>query len=225
MRLRRVCSKWKEAAKKTIFPLTEFQVYNVRSYNAMRVMSTALPTLQQLSLCGLGWGVKYSDGEDPNEDAETANWTGHDINIISNFSKLRSLEIENAPLNGFYHALFNFPLLQKLTIETPGYLEWDLQMLSGLPLLKELDFISSNTLHGNLMDLRVLKNTLEKVEIYDCKYVEGNFMDLADFPHLKELDLRWTNVTGDIRDIRENDFPVMEYLFLPRGVHGGRPWW
>ncbi len=223
----RVCISWRDAAKKTIVPLTDFCVDSVDKYRAMVAMTTALPNLQQLTLCNLGWGDKYTDGQDPDEEwaAFTTDDTAHNIDIISNFSQLRSLEIENAPLNGFYHALFNFPLLQKLTIETPGYLEWDLQMLSGLPLLKELDFISSNTLHGNLMDLRVLKNTLEKVEIYDCKYVEGNFMDLADFPHLKELDLRWTNVTGDIRDIRENDFPVMEYLFLPRGVHGGRPWW
>ena len=47
-------------------------------------------------------------------------------------------------------------------------------------------------------------------------------MDLADFPHLKELDLCYTAVTGDIRDISENDFSSLEQLTLPKGVYGGR---
>jgi hypothetical protein len=46
-------------------------------------------------------------------------------------------------------------------------------------------------------------------------------MDLADFPHLKELNLQWTAVTGDIRGIGENDFSSLEQLILPKGVYGG----
>ena len=46
-------------------------------------------------------------------------------------------------------------------------------------------------------------------------------MDLADFPHLKELVLADTNVTGDIRDIGEHDFSSLECLYLPKGVYGG----
>ncbi len=46
-------------------------------------------------------------------------------------------------------------------------------------------------------------------------------MDLADFPRLKSLDLRSTSVTGDIRDVGERDFKVLEDLFLPRSVYGG----
>ncbi len=46
-------------------------------------------------------------------------------------------------------------------------------------------------------------------------------MDLADFPHLKELDLRGTAVSGDIRDIGENDFSSLESLNLSKGVYGG----
>ena len=48
------------------------------------------------------------------------------------------------------------------------------------------------------------------------------FMDLADFPHLKELDLLRTAVTGDIRDIGENDFSSLKELTLPTGVYGDR---
>jgi hypothetical protein len=68
----------------------------------------------------------------------------------------------------------------------------------------------------------VLKDTLEKVHVGNCGLVEGNFMVLADFPHLKDLDLRDVAVTGDIRDIGENDFKCLEYLILPHGVYGGR---
>jgi hypothetical protein len=49
----------------------------------------------------------------------------------------------------------------------------------------------------------------------------GNFMDLADFLYLNELDLEGTVVTGDIRDIGENDFPSLEKLILPKSVYGG----
>jgi hypothetical protein len=69
--------------------------------------------------------------------------------------------------------------------------------------------------------LRVLKDILEKVTIQGCENVEGNFMDLADFPNLKELYLGDTAVTGDIRDIGEDDFSSLEYLDLPKGVYGG----
>jgi len=46
-------------------------------------------------------------------------------------------------------------------------------------------------------------------------------MDLADFPRLKKLDLGYTQVTGDIRDTGEDDFPALEILCLPSTVQGG----
>ena len=69
----------------------------------------------------------------------------------------------------------------------------------------------------------MLKDTLEKVNLYGCDNVEGNFMDLADFPHLKSYlnFTRQTAVTGDIRDIGENDFSSLQHLALPKGVYGG----
>jgi hypothetical protein len=133
------------------------------------------------------------------------------------------LELYYAELNGRYPFLFNsFPLLEKLNISSCRYLKWDLEMLSGLPLLKELDCFSNKCLTGNINSLRVLEDTLEKVNIQYCDNVEGNFMDLANFPHLRVLHLYRTAVTGDIRDIGDNDFSVLECLDLPRGVYGGR---
>lgn len=45
-------------------------------------------------------------------------------------------------------------------------------------------------------------------------------MDLAVFPHLKSLKLQGTAVTGDIRDIRDNDFSK-DHFCLPSTVYGG----
>jgi hypothetical protein len=239
MQKRRVCKKWKEAVKKTIVPFVQtkdvhtarassgyFIVGNMKEYNAMNVMTRAMPNLQQIRI-GDAYNLrdenKYNDGEDPDEEeaARTADHTSHDITIISNFGKLRILELYRADLNGRYPFIFNFPLLQKLSLNYCYRLKWDLEMLAGLPSLKELDCYSNDATTGNINSLRVLKDKLEKVRIGCCKNVEGNFMDLADFTFLKKLELFDTAVTGDIRDIGRNDFLSLELLWLPKGVYGG----
>ncbi len=226
---RRVCKNWREAATVTNVPPGCFCADSVESYNTLRVMTTILPNLQQLSLRDLGLHFgrhKWSDGEEPNEEwaAETANYTTYDMETLSRFSKLRALDIRSYPflsqLNGRYPFLFNsFPLLQKLSIHTCSRLMWDLEMLSGFPTLKELHCVHNYGMSGNINSLRVLKDTLEKVNIVECPNVEGNFMDLANFPHLKWLDLHGTAVTGDTRDIGEHDFLSLEQLRLPEGVY------
>jgi hypothetical protein len=224
MQKRRVNKRWGEGVKKTV-PSFDFWVHSLTAYNVVGVMTRALPNLQQITIRYLEYGRhKYSDGEDPNEEqaARTADYTTRDIGIISNFSKLRELYIDEAPLNGRYPSLFNFPLLQKLGIIYCHYLKFDLDMLAGLPMLKELRCEFNSRLTGNMSSLRVLKDTLEKIDITRCRNVEGNFMDLADFPHLKRLDLEPTAVTGDIRDIGENDFSALEHLSLPKTVYGGK---
>ena len=94
-------------------------------------------------------------------------------------------------------------------------------MLAAFPLLKELKCEHNDHLTGNINSLSLLKDTLEKVTIICSRSVEGKFMDLADFPHLKKLYLGGTAVLGDIRDIGENDFSSLENLYLPKGVYGG----
>ena len=239
MRKRCINKKWKEAVRMTIVPPTDFVVDKERKFNAMGVMTEAMPNLQQITLCAFGRdddseydeddsdevNHKYNDGEDPDERkaSATANWTSHDIGIISNFSQLRVLEIaRHAPLNGRYPVLFRFPTLQKLRIQYCRYLKWDLGMLVGMPLLKELECTNNDRLTGNINSLRVLKDTLERVVIKGCSHVVGSLMDLADFPHLKQLNLESTAVTGDIRDIGLSDFPSLEELDLPKGVYGGK---
>mmetsp|Transcript_22982 Transcript_22982/g.39287 ORF Transcript_22982/g.39287 Transcript_22982/m.39287 type:complete len:143 (-) Transcript_22982:176-604(-) len=91
----RVCTTWRDAAKKTLVPPVDpfdlpVEIHDARSYNAIRVMSTALPNLEQLAVSKLGSGHVYSDGEEPEEwDIDHINYIIHDINIISSFRKLR----------------------------------------------------------------------------------------------------------------------------------------
>jgi hypothetical protein len=219
----RLNKKMREAAKNTIVPLTAFFVNSLRKYNAMRVMARALPNLQKITLGYLDHEIKYVDGEDLDEEwaVETASRTTNEIEFISNFTKLRELAMGSQPLNGRYPCFFNFPHLQKLSIRHCDYLKFDLEMLAGLPVLKELECHYNPCLTGNVNSLRVLKDTLEKLEIFVSDHVEGNFMDLADFPHLKELELRFTAVTGGVQDIGRKDFSSLTVLALPSGGNGG----
>ena len=225
IRMRRVCKKWREAAKKAIVPMTDFCVDVDAKYRAMAMMTTALPNLQQLSIYPLSSGRGYYDGEDPvghgHQNQNDSN--SYDIDIISNFTRLRSLQIKAIDsLNGSYPTLFSFPNLQYLTMSHNFQLKWDLEMLSDLPLLRELDVDSNTLLRGSVGSLRVLKNTLVKVRIVCCPNIQGNFMDLADFPRLTGLNLGTTMVTGDVREIDgENDFSCLENILLPKTVIGG----
>jgi len=216
----RLCKKLRKAATTATVPPTDFTVDSVIKYNAMRAMATALPNLQQIEIGGLNEGHKYSDGDDPYEQ-ENENYITHDIDILSGFRNLRLLSIYHAHLNGRYPLLFQFPLLQKLEIYDCGNLKFDLEILVGLPVLEELYCNDIRFLTGNINSLRVLNDTLAKVTIRDCFEVQGNFMDLADFPRLNELNLLETDVIGDIRDVGERDFLALEVLTLPKGVYGG----
>ncbi len=223
MPARFVCKKWTDAVRKTpVSPEEIFVVDSVKTYNALTVMSTVLPNLQSVKIeYFTPFNHKYNDGEDPDEEyaAATADYTAYDIGIVSAFRKLCRLEIDCAPLNGRYPFLFNsFPLLQKLSIQWCNYLKWDLEMLVGLPMLKELECCGNSKLTGNINSLRVLKDKLEKVTLGSCANVEGNFMDLADFPQLKTLKLYSTDITVDIQDIGNQDFSKMEELVLGRNL-------
>eukprot|EP00985_Skeletonema_marinoi_P006901 scaffold3013_cov112-Skeletonema_marinoi.AAC.7 len=215
----RVCTTWRDAAKKTVVPPSYesyYKIYNVRSYNAVRAMSTALPNLDQLDISDLEFsdlaGRFFSRGEN--------SVVSLDINIISSFRKLRRLYLYKVEMHGRNLGLFEFPLLRVLSIRYCHNLKFDLDMLQGFPLLEDLDLIHVQQFIGNISSLRAFKGTLKSLHISRC-LVRGNFMDLADFPHLKELELHDTAVTGDIRDIGVHDFPALESLCLPDTVHGG----
>ena len=104
----------RDAAKRTVVPMTQFCVATFCKYKAMRAMTTALPNLQQISLYDFPPSIdvggefqlkrKYRDGEEP--DDPNGYWATSydnrientlDVQIISNFRKLCSLEICRAP--------------------------------------------------------------------------------------------------------------------------------
>eukprot|EP00986_Skeletonema_menzelii_P011060 scaffold5571_cov102-Skeletonema_menzelii.AAC.2 len=237
MRSRRVSKKSSDAVKKTSEPIVAsiykyFEVNSVMNYNALAVMAEAMPGLQQVSLGSSKYGeekFKYIDGEEPDEEevAHNAEYTA--LNIVdvlspANFPNLHALCIDsNAPLNGKYPSLFNFSNLEKLTISRCNTIKFGFDMLAGLRSLKEFECIHNKLATGNLKDLSVCQNTLERIDIVcsDDAPIGGNFMDLANFPNLKSLTLHQTKVTGQLRDIGDDDFPMLEVLKLPSTVVGG----
>ncbi|GFH59796.1 hypothetical protein CTEN210_16272 [Chaetoceros tenuissimus] len=229
----RVCNKWRAASKLTLVPPSSIEIRGMEKpelyvktqakYQKLPQIIEALPNLQQLSLYEND-DVKFQDGEDAQvwgyiRVHETTPVI--DLECISRLKNLRKLFLEGIDLNGRYPFLFNFPRLQQLRIYGVGFLQWDLSMISNFPELQDLYVAHNHRLTGEIKSLRVLKNTLQKVVIATCSEVEGDLMDLADFPHLEELSLVNTKVKGDLRKIRENHFPKIKRLDLPDGVYGG----
>jgi len=228
----RVCNKWRAASKLTLVPSSSIEIRGMEKpelyvkteakYQALPQIIEALPNLQQLSLYEND-DLKFQDGE----DARVFGFGVHkttpviDLECIARLQNLRRLFLERIHLNGRYPFLFNFPRLQQLRIYGVGFLQWDLSMISNFPELQDFYVAHNHRLTGEIKSLRVLKNTLRNVVIATCSEVEGDLMDLADFPHLEEICLVNTKVKGDLRQIRENHFPKIKDLNLPDGVYGG----
>lgn len=144
----------------------------MKAYNAMRAMSSALPNVQWIKIVDdstsfipwplipwplIPWPVSAD------------NYFVDATNILPHFTKLRTLVIKGGdmfacPLSGRNPpGLFNFPLLQNLSISCDW--NWDLEMLSALPLLEASELQENPQLKGNLSSLRALKDTLTKVTI------------------------------------------------------------
>jgi hypothetical protein len=137
---------------------------------------------------------------------------------------LRELVLEECPdVEGNFMALADFPKLRSLHLDDTAVTVDIGDLLDGdFARLEELVCTGFNMslVSGNIRNLRVLKDTLTNVTVTHSD-VEGEFMDLADFPQLKMLDLGYTAVTGDIRDIGNDDFSKLEDLFLPSTIYGG----
>ena len=153
---------------------------------------------------------------DMNEPAEA-----YDVSIIADFTNLRSLVINDAPLNGIYPCLFGFKHLRELHIRNGGscHLKWDLTMLRGMPMLEKLKCIYAGA-SGSISDLRFLKNSLRELTIVNSesedRKIGGDFMDLSDFPFLETLDLERANdIGGDASKIKMSDFPRIRQFDLP----------
>ena len=236
----RVCRKWREAARVTHVPETktdddyrtpELYLQNREYAEALGWISDALPLIPTVSIL---FNLRKSDefkivnGDNPESSLVLSSTFGDrpepvDISPIANFRQLQKLDIESASMNGSYPFLFNFPNLRQLTLTDVGRLNWDLEVLVGLPKLERLRCIRNYKLTGSLADIRVLRENLLELCLSGCSEVEGNLMDLADFPRLKSLSLNSCDkVMGDIRDIGPGDFPSIEdTVSLPDTVYGG----
>ncbi|CAJ1935191.1 unnamed protein product [Cylindrotheca closterium] len=144
-----------------------------------------------------------------------------DLSVVSRFRDLRELSLEGLSLDGTYGFLFNFPQLESLILSNTGLLRWDFSMLSGLPKLKRLECMNNTKLTGDLEGLQVVGQTLVEVNLCGCGNVEGSIMSLSKFPHLEELSLLRTKITGDIRDIGDNDFVALKKVDFGGYVYGG----
>ena len=240
----RVCRKWREAARVTHVPETktdddyrtpELYLQNREYAEALGWISDALPLIPTVSIL---FNLRKSDefkivnGDNPESSLVLSSTFGDrfgdrpepvDISPIANFRQLQKLDIESASMNGSYPFLFNFPNLRQLTLMDVGRLNWDLEVLVGLPKLEKLRCIRNYKLTGSLADIRVLRENLLELCLSGCSEVEGNLMDLADFSRLKSLSLNSCDkVMGDIRDIGPGDFSSIEdRVSLPDTVYGG----
>jgi len=245
----RVCCDWREAAKLAQVPESitddgwhtrELYVQNRKIAEAIGWIADALPGMSSVNFLfelKKSEEFKFAKGEDPRNVLEPFYSPDYsldedrprpeiprpvDISPIANFRRLRNLRIKQADLNGSYPFLFDFPNLRTLELIDIGRLRWDLDMLSGLPKLEKLRCIRV-PVTGTLKCLRVIRGSLVDLCLAGCSEVEGNMMDLADFPLLKELSLNnCDKVVCDITDIGPADFQSIESAFtdLPDSVYG-----
>lgn len=223
----RVCRKFRDAAR--IAPVRAwFEVGSDRSFRALAHVAGFLPNLRRVTLgmsASLGRSIMLmEDGEDPdNSLTPPPPWEPrHSFDAVASFRNLQVLAITGSiAANGRYPSIFTFAHLKELALCGVDNMKVDLEMLSGCPILEALTCYCMTDLKGDLKSLAPLKTTLRSIEIFECFGVTGNFMHLADFAALRDLDLDKTSVVGDVLEIRDDDFPMLEKLSLPHGVHGG----
>lgn len=223
----RVSRKWKSAA--AMSPVKELNVKKPQIAVNLERISTALPGLDTLRFdffFASSEQFYFIEGEDAESGLQLENLDDAPpalVNLapIQNFSRLQHLALRHTRLNGSYPYLFQLQNLRTLDLLLNRWLKWDLEMLSGLPNLRKLHCRRNAMLTGDLRSVRVLRRTLEDLDIHLCVKVTGSFNELFDFDRLERLDLADTRVTGDIRNIGPSDFKSLKQLELGDGIYGG----
>ena len=120
--------------------IPQFNVNTSRAYNMLDIMRKVMPNLQQIQLSKfqgiepIGFMLplmgdvngpvarydedveeRYLEGEDSDEESlkYIEDWRAYDVSIIADFTNLRSLIINDAPLHGKYPCLFGFKHLRE----------------------------------------------------------------------------------------------------------------
>ena len=230
----RVCKKWRDAARLTVVPpsrnivdencwkdVPDLYVRNRGAALALEWLSDALPGMNAIN-----FDFALAETEDNYEIAEGGGVLDEnarliDLSVLSQFHGLQHLFLNETHFIGRMPFLFHFQHLKTLELVWNPGLQWDLDMLSGLPNLERLLAAHNYSLTGNIRSMRGLRETLVCFDVYRCNEIEGNLHDLADFPKLEELNLFGTKVAGDIREIGSTDFTAVKNVQLPSGVYGG----
>ena len=234
----RVCKRFRDAAKITLVPMTsrridyhtsygEFVVDSPGAYHALGWMSNALTNLQQISFhAQKSPAMIFEDGEDPNEADFLERYPDEYIRIntdsITPFPRLQSLAISNVWMNGRYPQLFRLLHLKVLNLRSIDYFACDLETLCSSPVLEVLSCGHLPGLEGDVVAIRKRRDSLRKVTIIQCTSVRGDIMNFYDLPRLESLRIsNNTPVTGDLRNLKDCDFPALKELSLPKSIVGG----
>jgi hypothetical protein len=233
----RVCRTWRQAVKVTdvpesisnMFPTPDLYVNNEEFAKALGWIGIEIPRVPSMNIRFNVYTTKpfeIADGEDPEPTlvSSAVNHSGPvDLMPIVNFRHLKHLSINGASFNGSYPYLFDFPELRSLELVNVGRLVWDLDMIQGLPKLEQLIAVRNTHLTGRLSSIRVVRNSLKKLNLASCFKVGGDLMNLRDFPLLEEISLNECNrIGGDIRDVQVGDFQSVEsFGKLPDSIFGG----
>ncbi len=218
------CREWSKVSR-------QFVISSAERYSALAFCPDSL--LWKIYLLKLPDGYRYLHGESrsdanlPEGDEEEEEGNGLDAQYISRFIHLEHLHIEGAQMKGGYSFLFqSFAHLRTLTMKSVPDIEFNLDMVSSIPLLEGIEFSDCNQLEGGIGSLGGLKETLRFVEIFRCEHVSGDFMELSDCPKLERLILcACSSITGDVRNLGANPnhhFPNLRRSGLPASVYGAR---
>jgi len=211
------CREWSKVTR--TFPISSAEHYSALAFcpDALLRKIYLLRFEDQRYLHGQGSNVNLQEGGGEDEA------DGLDPRYISRFSLLEHLHIEGAQMEGSYPFIFNsFGHLRTLTMKSVR-IKFNLDMLSSIPLLEEIEFSNCDELKGTLSSLDALKRTLQRIHIVGCKHVTGDFMALSDFPKLEWLILSGSSsVSGDVRNLRVDHFLNLSDISLPSSVYGAR---
>ncbi|KAL7434494.1 hypothetical protein ACHAXM_004184 [Skeletonema potamos] len=212
------CREWSKVSR-------QFVVSSPELFNALAFCPESL--LWKIYLLKLPDGYRYLRGEGSNSNLRDGDEGEEAIDLdpqyISRFSHLKHLHIAGAQMKGGYPFIFNsFAQLRTLTMRSVPHIEFNLDMVSSIPLLEGIEFSDCNELEGSIGSLRALKETLCFVRIFRCEHVSGDFMELSDYPKLKWLILCGCSVTGDVRKLGVDKFPSLCKICLPDSVYGAR---
>jgi len=224
--LRLVCKQWKETTRSTSPSI------DVGEHGHLSCMYWLFPRARCLTI------VSAAEESEELEDERDEKIMVERLKPICTFRHLTKLVLtrvlqkrqRNGDLVKYSGHIFQVPTLEELVLED-CHLSFDLSMVSGTPLLRQLivkgDEVEHDNITGNLSSLAVLKDTLTHLVLTYCENVHGSFSDLGTLPRLEYLGLKGTSniATHDDVNIKPGSFQSLTklndstFLRVALGVH------